>query len=356
MRKLVTVRRIQDIKPIPDADAIEVVTIDGWKVVTKKGEFKVGSLGAYFEVDSFLPELDPRFQFLMKSGVREMDGVRGHVLRTVKLRGQLSQGLILPINQFVNDFVGSKFDEGQEVSEFFIEGQDLTEMLDIKKWEPIIDASLSGLVKGSFPSFIRKTDQERCQNLVNEIFEDLDAKYEVSLKMDGASVTYYHYNGEIGACSRNLELKVTDENASNSIVKILKESKLFDKISALGNIAIQGEIMGPGIQGNRENLRNTIFYVFDMLDLNTGEYLGAQQRKEIINKLASMGVYLSHVPVYMEAISLRTMGISNVDELLAKAEGPSLVNPVREGLVFKRLDGKFSFKAISNKYLLKLKE
>lgn len=368
-RKLATVRKIAALDPIPGADAIEVATVDGWKVVTQKGLHKVGDHVIYLEIDSFLPKGDPRYEFLMKSGVRTFEGVEGHKLRTIKLRGQVSQGLLLPLREFIDDFVDSKWDEGQELSEFFFLGADLTEFLGIKKWEAQIPACLGGLVKGAFPSFIKKTDQERCQNLVTEIFAPVthadsqhdegverDAEYEISVKLDGTSVTYYHYNGVVGACSRNLELKINDENKDNTIVKTLLDSGLFDVLPKLGNVAIQGELMGPGIQGNREGLKKPKFFIFDIQNLDRSRYFSARTRSHIMSELAAQGIskdFVDHVPIIGTEQTLSGLGITNVDELLKFAEGPSILHPVREGLVFKRHDGEFSFKAISNKFLMK---
>lgn len=346
MRKLVTIRTIKELNPIPGADKIETATIDGWKVVVKKGEFEVGDLCVYFEIDSFLPEADPRYTFIMKSGVREFEGVRGHKLRTVKLRGQISQGLALPVIAF------------PEITVLDFEA-DYSELLGIKKWEPRLPAELAGLVKGYFPSWIRKTDQERCQNIVDEIFvENADAKYEVTIKLDGTSATFYHRDGEIGACSRNLELKICDDNATNTYVRILMESGLNTVLPQLGNIAVQGEIMGPGIQNNREGLKDAKFFVFDVYLIDEARYMTPAERQVLFNQLIDMGVnqnLVAHVPIIAHATNMHDLGITNVDQLLKFAEGKSLVNAVREGLVFKRIDGGFSFKAISNLYLEKEK-
>lgn len=416
LRKLVSVRRITAINDIPGADLIKVATIGGgWPVVVKANEFKVGDLCAYFEIDSFLPESDERYAFLMKS-TREFEGVRGHKLRTIKLRGQVSQGLALPLNMFFADFEGSKFDEGQELSEFFIEGQELTELLGIKKWEATLPAELAGQAEGLFPSFIRKTDQERCQNLVAEIFGyedthvpftaenvpqeaidsmtakgeltvingvvhkvhkakgDPNARYEVTLKCDGSSMTVFARNeiqddpgsGQMnsGVCSRNLQLKVNEANAENSYVKLALQSGLLGVLEMFardgeGNFAVQGELMGPGIQGNREGLNSTRLYVFDVQNLDEGRYLTPDERREFMYKLHRAGVnpnLVDHVPVLQFNVTLDQLGIRNVADLLKYAEGPSITNKVREGLVFKRMDAKWSFKAISNLFLMGEKE
>lgn len=416
LRKLVSVRRITAINDIPGADLIKVATIGGgWPVVVKANEFKAGDLCAYFEIDSFLPESDERYAFLMKS-TREFEGVRGHKLRTIKLRGQVSQGLALPLHMFFADFEGSKFDEGQELSEFFTEGQELTELLGIKKWEATLPAELAGQAEGLFPSFIRKTDQERCQNLVPEIFGyedthvpftaenipqeaidamiakgeltyidgvlhkvykakgDPNARYEVTLKCDGSSMTVFARNeiqedvslGQMnsGVCSRNLQLKINAANAENSYVKLALQSGLLGILEHFardgkGNFAVQGELMGPGIQGNREGLTSTRFYVFDVQNLDEGRYLNPEERREFMQALYGAGVnpdLVDHVPVLQFNVTLDQLGIHNVTDLLKYAEGPSITNKVREGLVFKRMDAKWSFKAISNLFLMGEKE
>lgn len=362
MRKLVTIRTIKELNPIPGADMIEVATVDGWKLVVKKGEFKVGDPCVYFEIDSFLPEADPRYAFIMKSGVREFEGARGHKLRTVKLRGQISQGLALPLGTAENTVFPEiwQYLWDHNMDETSPYEADFSELLGIKKWEPQLPAELAGLVKGYFPSWIRKTDQERCQNIVDEIFvENADAKYEITIKLDGTSATFYHRDGEIGACSRNLELKICDDNATNTYVRILMDSGLNTVLPQLGNIAVQGEIMGPGIQNNREGLKAAKFFVFDVYLIDEARYMTPAERQALFDLLIDMGVnpnLVAHVPIIAYTAKLYdTLGITNVDQLLKFAEGKSLVNPVREGLVFKRIDGGFSFKAISNLYLEKEK-
>lgn len=394
MRKLVSIRKIGDLQPIPGADAIEVASVDGWKLVVKKGEFKVGDNCVYFEIDSFLPESNPIYSFIMRSGVREFEGVRGHKLRTIKLRGQISQGLALPIHLFKG--VKCIFDEYTcDFTEvLWADGVEVTDYLGIKKWEPQIPANMVGQVEGMFPSFIRKTDQERCQNIGGKIFgfdvtytdfpaENIpaevvaelvekgtvidvngklmrvnrpvasrDDEYEVTMKMDGSSVTFYHNDGKLGVCSRNLELKINEENANNSLVKMFIDSGLHTELSKYGNIAIQGELMGPGIQGNREGFTETKYFVFDIFDIDAGEYVSPETRQVTLKLLKDSGVKIEHVPILHKSTTLDALGLHSVDDLLKFAEMPSLVNPVSEGAVFKRKDGKFSFKAISNLFLI----
>lgn len=361
-RKLVTVRKIAALDPIPGADAIECATVDGWKLVVKKGEFSVGDKCVYFEIDSWVPHtLAP---FLSKGQEPKIyEGVLGNKLRTIKLRGQISQGLAMPLGTADSTIFPEiwQYILSHNLDETSTYEVDFSELLGVKKWEPQLPAELSGQVKGNFPSFIRKTDQERCQNLIEEIFVDnKDAKYEVTIKLDGTSATFYHYNGEVGACSRNLELKLCDENKHNSFVRMLFDSHLNIDLPRLGNVAIQGELMGPGIQGNRENLKEVHFYVFDIYLIDEQRYATPEERKEMFDRLMSMSAgcgKISHVPIIAQDVDLyTTLGITNVDQLLQFAEGKSINHPIREGLVFKRVDGRFSFKAISNAFLAKQKD
>ncbi len=147
-RKLATVVKIADIQPIVGADAIVVAKVKGWNVVVKVNEYKVGDLAVYYEIDSFLP-IRPQFEFLRKSSYKRMVSTEGFRLKTIKLRGQLSQGLLTPIPDGI---LNPK------------EGDDLTEALDIVKYEHPIPAQLAGKIKGVFPSFIPKTDEIRIQN------------------------------------------------------------------------------------------------------------------------------------------------------------------------------------------------
>ena len=341
MRKLASVRRILDIQPIEGADKIVRAQIDGWWVVTAiTNGFKVGDLVCYMEVDSFVPsEVAP---FLTKPGQfpKEFNGVKGERLRTIRLRGCLSQGLIIPL-------------DGLNVAYRVEDGMDLTEILKIQQWEAPIAACLAGQAEGSFPGWIRKTDQERCQNLKREIQESFDRgdKFEVTVKLDGSSGTYYFRDGEVGVCSRNLRLKVNEENKDNTFIRILYQTGLNKALPALGmNIAVQGEILGPNIQHNRESLPNFQMFVFDVFNIDTGAYLSPPLRKYVLNQLRSHGFIGEEVPVLHDAFQLTS---GSIDDLLEMSKGPSLNAKMREGIVLKRIDGQFSFKAINNDWLLR---
>ena len=329
MRKMASIRVIDKIEPIEGADAIEAAVIGGWKVVVKKGEFAIGDLAVYLEIDSWVPtELAP---FLSKGKEpREFNGVKGERLRTVKLRGQLSQGLLLPYNT---------------ISEYgmVVDGDDVTEFLGIQKWERPMNAQLAGMAKGNFPSLIPKTDQERVQNLVKEIAAADGMAFEVTEKLEGSSMTCYLIDGVFGVCSRNLDLK---ETADNTFWQVARAEGIEEKMREIpdGEWAIQGELIGPDIQGNIYKLSNPEFRVFDVYNIKSGEYLTPVFRRALIERMG-----LKHVPVLNSEYTLD----QTVDEILASAEGQSChAKTEREGIVFKQVDGGMTFKAISNKYLL----
>lgn len=350
MRKLATIRKIDELRPIEGADAIECAVVGGWKVVAQKGLYKEGDLAVYFEIDSWIPtELAP---FLSKGkDPREFEGVKGERLRTIKLRGQLSQGLLMPV---VSDATGTYLmiytDETGEYSLTVAEGDDVTEALGIKKWEKPINAQLAGVCRGNFPSRIPKTDQERVQNLKKEIIASQGMVYEVTEKLEGSSMTCYALRNdegvlEFGVCSRNMDLK-RDEN--NSFWKTALEYDLEQKmLDREYEFAVQGELCGPGIQGNIYKLSKLEFYVYDIYDVKDGEYMNPNARRELAKSLG-----LTHVPLLDDYYVLN----DDVDSLLNIAEGHSRLSinsTEREGIVFKQVDGGMTFKAISNKYLLK---
>jgi RNA ligase (TIGR02306 family) len=346
VRKLASIKPITYIKPIEGADAIECAIVDGgWPVVIRKDEYKVGDIAVYFEIDSWVPhELAP----FLSSGKepREYNSVKGERLRTVKLRGQVSQGLLLPL-----DCLGS-------IANDVSVGEDVSHILNIQKWEPPIPAQLQGTMKGNFPHFIPKTDQERCQNLRREIFEEhKDEIYEVTVKLDGSSTTIYVKDGEVGVCSRNIDLIETE---GNSFWKAARDQNIIEPLLELckekgEEYAIQGELIGESIQGNPEKLQGQRFYLFDIYSITCSQYLKTGERYSILDKLKRMGVDVEHVPI-MEPLRI-TDSMNSIDDLLEFAEGPSL-NPQtkREGLVFKSWESDFTFKAIANSYLLKHKD
>jgi len=337
-RKLATVKRITDLRPIENADMIELASIGGWNVVVAKNVgHKVGDLVIYCEIDSFLPVRE-EFEFLRKSSYKKMGDQEGFRLKTIRLRGQVSQGLILPIS------VLNPPDTNIYVEPF--EGLEVTEMLGIVKYEPPIPVELAGKVKGGFPSFIPKTDEERVQNLTSEYdgwrFQSKHQFY-VTEKLDGSSATFYFKDGVFGVCSRNLELLETE---GNTFWKVARQLKLEEWLGTHEtNYSIQGELIGESVQGNPYKIKGQTVRFYNAFNIDTQEYLGFP---DFIKLIDSMG--LETVPV----LDINFMLPDTVEELLKYADAKSALNPNfdREGVVVRSLDRTISFKVISNKFLL----
>jgi len=335
-RKLASVVKIVDIQPIPGADAIVVATVKGWKVVVKVNEYKVGDLAVYYEIDSFLP-IRPQFEFLRKSSYKRMGSSEGFRLKTIRLRGQISQGLLTPIPEGISNPR---------------EGDDLTEALDIVKYEPPIPAQLAGKIKGTFPSFIPKTDEIRIQNFESEVgFSPVGERAYVTEKLDGTSFTCYFNNGVFGVCGRNWELSETSDNSLWRMANVLQ---LKEKMTKHGkNIALQGELVGAGINGNLYGLSDHKLYFFTGYDIDKGRRMFFDELEWVL-----FGLQLQMVPL-LEKYGFVIPNESNiVDYMLKYAEGKSVLNMEvdREGVVVRGLEREFSFKAISNTYLLGSKD
>jgi RNA ligase (TIGR02306 family) len=334
-RKLATIRKISEVKAIPDADKICAYRVDGWWVVDSVGKYQVDDLVVYLEVDSFVPhELAP---FLSKGKEpREFEGVKGERLRSVRLKKQISQGLLLPIPE----------DTIKGAGHLVAEGLDLTEHLGILKWERPMNAQLAGMARGNFPSLVPKTDQPRIQNLTREFAEYQLDTWSITEKLDGSSCTFYLDADDVfHVCSRNLDLK---EDEANSFWKVARKFKIEDimRHNFMKGMAIQGEMIGEGIQGNQYKVFLD-FYVYDMYNTATGQYILPAQLKAACEKLG-----LKHVPIINENATL--VG-ETIDSILAQAEGKSVLNGSnREGLVWKsNTVHDRSWKSISTSWLLK---
>lgn len=328
IRKLASIRQCTALQAIPGADAIQVAVVDGWTCVVKIGEIEVGQKGVYFEIDSFLPVDDTRFEFLRKSSLRKMGDQEGFRLRTIRLRGQLSQGLFLPLHLF------PEVDAAEPV------GTDLTARLRVDKYEPPIPADLTGKVIGPFPGFIPKTDEERVQNLLEAWAGWQGLSFIVTEKLDGTSFTAYQRNGHFGVCSRNWELSDEDPN---SYWKVAVEQDLPAKLGRQ-NLAIQGEMIGEGIQKNSYKLRGQHLFVFHVFDIDARRFYDYEETLAFCQKND-----LQIVPLLDANFKLP----AEVNTLLQMADGPSVLQAKakREGLVLRSADRKISFKAISNAFL-----
>lgn len=339
-RKLASVQRIAEVKDIEGADRIQAYRINGWWVVGQKNEYSVGDLVVFCEVDSWIPtNLAP---FLSKGKEpKEFNGIKGERLRTIKLKGQISQGLILPFSVVVHN---SDTDTS--------EGEDVTEILGIQKWEKPINPQLAGMMKGNFPSFIPKTDQERIQNISQKVVNDWIEQgltWEVTEKLHGSSMTVYFNQGDYGVCSRNVDLKFDMQNAFwKAAVESGVLTRLMQYCMKHGlNLAVQGELIGPGINGNQYGLNDYVFNVFNIFDIDAQLQVRPQECRELAGILEQV-----HVPVVERGCMLDFD--TTAQSLLSVAEGKSRINgSEREGLVFK-CNEKFelSFKVVSNKWLL----
>jgi RNA ligase (TIGR02306 family) len=338
-RMMAWVAKISEVSDIPTANSICAYRVGGWWVVDKKNAYNVDDLCIYVSIDSWIPhELAP---FLSKGKEpREFNGVRGERLRTIRLRGQVSQGLLLPIEVV---FPGKERDFWYSAVD-----QDVTDSLGIQKWEAPIPAQLAGDVEGPFPDYIPKTDQERIQNLTEELkqWQNNPAfTWEISEKLDGSSMTVFVNGDAQGVCSRNWQLK---ETAGNTMWRVARQSQLLEKIAHTGrNLALQGEIIGVGIQGNAYAVSGHEFKVFDIYDIDRGDYMTPIERRDFCQTYA-----IDHVPV----IAVKSVIQEYVQGILTMADGKSQLNTKtdREGLVFKcNTFGGPGFKAISNRWLIK---
>lgn len=330
IRNLASIQLIADLQPIPNANAIEVATVLGWKLVVKKGEFKVGDECVYFEIDSLLP-VRPEFEFLRPSSFKESLGK--FRIKTVKLRGQISQGICFPKSMFL-ELANAN------------EGDDVTEIMGVEKYEGSID--IPNEAKGNFPLFIPKTDEPRIQAHPGLIERHKGVSCVAHVKLDGSSLTAYYKDGAFGVCSRNLELKESD----GKFWAVCKKYGLPEKLADLNrNIALQGELVGEGINGNRQKLTGFDLYIFSGYDIDKCEYLTPMQLDVLCGNLG-----LKRVPHVAEFYLNHT-----VDELIELSEGNCGINEcLREGIVVRSLQnvydpkvGRLSFKVINPKYLLK---
>lgn len=348
MRKLASIRQVRKKTPIEGADRIELVKVDGWNCVSRKDEFQVGDYCVYFEIDSFLP-IEDKYSFL-KSHMRSMRGEQGYRLRSARFKGVLSQGLAMPLSAF-GDIAGSI--RGLSL------GTDVTELLNVKKYEAPLPACLQGEAKGRFPGFISKTDQERIQNIPDVLDFCSDVFFECTEKLDGSSMTVYCNEGEFGVCSRNLELMKTEGNTFWQAVGELGLEEGLTKFHAEHgrNIALQGELVGEGIQKNRLGIKGHQFRLFDIWDIDNRMYMTMDERNVARTLIAQ---YLSGTLLSCPVIFVRMLKeiAADVDGMLKFAEGNSLINTnrKREGVVVKSVsrvrDVVVSFKAINNSYLI----
>lgn len=355
MRKLATIRTVESVNPIEGADRIEYITMKdlGWKVVVGKGEVKVGDLIVYFEIDSAL-QCIPIFDFLKDRCYKRWTNVDGAVvdecyrIKTAKLRGIVSQGLVIPLSKFYAGPASVHYDDGD----------DMTGVLGVRHYDEIKEkfAPVSGVAKGAFPSaWIPKTDEERVQNLM-WMFSDpecAETEYEVTEKVDGSSLTVAYSpsmrpENPFFVCSRNQELEY-DQNTKWCVA--LARDGVLDKLIRFYNetgfeYAFQGELVGPGFNGNRDAYPEQHWKIFKVWDVKNQKYLTPETRQSVCARIG-----LEHVNV-LKCGWKAFKSLDTLDKMLEFAKGKTALGHEREGVVFKSMDGNYSFKCINNKYLL----
>lgn len=393
MRNLVSIKTIDKIEPIENADRIETAIIGGWSVVTQKGIHSVGDKVAYFEIDTLLPEGNPLFEEYVARGTKVAKSpytdtkVKGHVLRTIKLRGQYSQGTIMPL-----DVIGLSEDATQEDVNAWMKDNG------VFKYDPPAAVN-SGDIKGNFPSVIirnnsdnpiqvRKTDSERVQNLTDDFLQSLDPRdWFATSKLDGTSFTAVCTDaGEIRIASRNYEIEsITDKEIAEDIIRYERDQAEADKVEqeAIANgedmekfkrprvkkrkeksvyqiVAedlnlfeamepgqlIQGEIVGPNIQGNKLKIDDITLFVFHTEGIEEGSEL-----YETVIRPRLVPVLNMELPRTVAEAVAQVDGMKSTVNPKVLAEGVVWWN--KKGDVFKETGMRPNFKAINNKFLLK---
>lgn len=342
-RKLASIQLVSHVEPIPGADNIEQITVMGWKLISRKNEFKAFDLCVFFEIDSILPDGAEWAEFLKKKDYR---------VRTMKLAkfGVVSQGLALPLDSVYTP-------GGALLSELLLqEGDDVTSLLRVTKYEKpdeITNLRMSGKTLRPFISGVPKTDEQRIQSATWILDRMAEKEWYATLKYDGTSFTAVYDSREkrLRVASRNCEL----EDDGNLYWDIAKKYELPIRLLPFPDIVIQGEIVGPGIQGNKMNRKEHELYVFNVYNLKDGCYSGWM---DISQYCALLG---------LKPVQFVTAGKKfnlTIDEMTALTKGLYEDSEYhREGLVFRpyraQLDpilGQLSFKVINPDYLIQNNE
>lgn len=343
-RKLASIERIHAIEPIKDADNIELAHVLGWQCVVNKGQFKRLDTAVYFEIDSFLP-IRPEFEFLRSSSyaVNPFLG-EGFRLKTKKFRGQISQGLLLPVSSF------KEIPEGIEV------GTNVAALLGVQQWQQEERATTGGTTIGSLPASIPHTDETRVQSKPELIDQFANYEYYISTKMDGSSHSISVDSNGFHVTGHNYEYK---DDGCNSFYNFVNKRGYRSKIeefavkNKLASLTIQGEFCAPGIQGNRLRLNAPEWYVFTVME--NGKRVGLNRMTEICSQLC-----LTMVPIEEVGNDLPSK-YPTVDSLLERADGYYKNGGKKEGIVIRTTEPVYSdtnssylsMKVVSNKYLLK---
>lgn len=347
MRKLASIQKVWKIEPIEGADRIELAHVLGWQCVVKKGEFKEGDNGVYFEIDSFLP-IRPEYEFLRASSYKNTELMgEGFKLRTQKFRGQISQGMILPLDLVANDAC-----RGLPV------GTDVTELLGVRKYEMPEMAMTGGTAVGELPGNVPHTDETRIQAMPALLQEFAGLEYYISTKVDGSSHSISVDENGVRFMGHNYEYRLDDKCSFYQHMVKVNPTLLNDLVSykeqcGCRSIVIQGEYAGPGIQKNRLKLMKPEWFVFDI------RVDGKRVPLEDMLDMAKF-FHLETVPIEERGVDLPEK-YPTVEALLERADGNYACGSRKEGIVirptvpvYSRLIGTdLSMKVVSNKYLLK---
>lgn len=376
-RKLASVQKIKAIKPIEGADKIEIVQVLNWDCVAKKGEYQVGDKVIYFEIDSLLPDI-PMLEWLKGSSWSQK--LNKYKISTHKFRGQISQGLVIPIKDFpefikqvavsLDPTLVTKIDKLEITkSEDLEEGLDLTEVLNIEKYEPpVSNGPLGDLISHEW--YVPKTDEERIQvcaeDILPEYMKSEQGDWYASVKLDGTSCTVGLFEDAFLIGGRNQWYK--DENMYTETVKKYGdiETKAREYLEATGvYVVFQGELCGPGIQSNKLGLKEKEWFIFNVFVSTTGK-MDSYEKLDLIGMLGMCERFgLKHVPLVNAEDKFDFKATNNIDEtvenLLKYVDNfkyrtyfeDASPNQIAEGLVFRMNDMTNSFKVISNKFLLK---
>jgi len=267
---LASIERITNIQPIENADKIVLDFIQGWQVIIKKDEYNVGDFCVYVPIDTMVDTSQPYFSFLADKN-NPQTFVR---IKTIKLKGKWSQGIIIPFN-VLNQI---------EPNQTFTEGQDVGQLLGVKKYEKeniIVPTGITTYNKPFPTEIISITDEDNLKTKFKVIEELKNNKLYITQKLDGSSMTIIKNQDDFIVCSRRL---ILEEGAV--MYQFVNENKIKETIQSYGkNIAIQGEFCGPKINNNQLGLKNYKFYVFNIKNLDTKNYYNLDQLKQTTEKL-----------------------------------------------------------------------
>ena len=325
--KLASIQGITNIREIPGADRIEAATVLGYQTVIKKGEFQPGDLCVWHEPDTVLAER-PEYEFLRKQGFR---------LKVSRFKGQVSQGLALPLAVLP--------------PANYAVGDDTTELTGIRKYEKPLSPNLAGVAKGAFPSWMPKTDEPNLRSFPAALEEFTGLECVITQKVDGTSATFYLRGGEFGVCSRNLELL---DDPGSMFWRVGREHRLRDHLATLGgDFALQGEVHGEGIQGNHLGVKGVGIAVFNLFDITKHVYM---DHKTLEGFCQSTGLPIVR-PVWRGEFRFTLAELVDLasaqDYVPGRAAEGIVIRPVEEARSLILESGRLSAKVISERYALK---